>query len=409
MARRPVAPRWAIGLGVSVVVGSSAVLGSRAGLASLAVGMLALIVLLWRVKLEGARALLWVPISALLGGIVLFMLAVNAGLWQSMIDEGAKKIALISWTKPVVTEFPIFGIGRGAFESVFPAYRADLGHHVYQFAENFIMQWCVEWGVPVAVVACLGFAYTLRPNLRGARSEVLALCGGVGVVVLLLQNLLDLALEVASVGLALSVLLGSLWSQPREARFDTEVPPRPASRLPPITLFGVGALLWACTAVWGIHTTFDDRRALAVLSQRYFKGDTSVSGAAHWRTHCRHRKAPRGAVLPAAGGRPQSRPERRGNDLDFPRHRAGSDGGAALPLACAGLGPKESQDAGIGRSSARGRARLQLTGRRNERCPGDDIATRRAAQRGSGGQRRYGHARSFGTSTESACFSGNHC
>ncbi|MET0792080.1 MAG: O-antigen ligase family protein [Polyangiaceae bacterium] len=277
MSRRAVAPRWAIGLAVSVVVGLSAVCGSRAGLASLAFGMLILVAALWVFKLEGSRRLLWVPVGALVGGIVLFCLAVSAGLWQSMIREGTLKLALISWTKPVVRDFPLLGIGRGAFETVFPAYRADTGHHLYQFAENFVMQWCVEWGLPVALAALVGFAYTLRPRRIGARSEVLALCCGIGVLVLLAQNLLDLALEVPSVTLALSALLGSSWSQVREARFDTEAPPALSARLPVGAFFGLGVVLWTVSAFVGNHTALDEREMIAQLIRSNAKRDVAAT------------------------------------------------------------------------------------------------------------------------------------
>jgi hypothetical protein len=298
MAQRPVAPRWAIGLAVSVVLGLSAVCGSRAGLASLAVGMLALVVTLWLVKFDGSRRLVWVPISAFLGGAVFFLLAINAGLWRSMINEGAKKLALISWTKPVVADFPVLGIGRGAFESVFPAYRADEGHHIYQFAENFVMQWCVEWGIPITIATVIGFAYTLRPRRRGARTEVLSLCCGIGALVLLLQNLLDLALEVASVSLALSALLGSVWSERRDERFDTEAPPPLKPRFPPLVFFGVGVLLWTVSAMVGLHTAFDDREAIAALVRARERGDTPASAALGEELHSAMRRHPADPYFP---------------------------------------------------------------------------------------------------------------
>ena len=279
MSRRAILPRWAIGLAVSVVIGLSAVCGSRAGLACLALGILALLVALWVFKPDGGRRLLWIPIGALVGGIVLFSLAVGAGVWQSMVKEGTLKLALISWTKPVMLDFPWVGIGRGAFETVFPAYRADTGHHLYQFAENFVMQWCVEWGVPVALAAIVGFAYTLRPLRSGGRKDVLALCCSIGVLTLLAQNLLDLALEVPSVTLALSALLGSSWAQPRQGNLDSGTPPVLSPRLAVAAFSGIGVTLWAVGAFAGSHPAQLDRDTIAEFVRSHKPDDSAANEA----------------------------------------------------------------------------------------------------------------------------------
>jgi hypothetical protein len=268
-------PRWAIALAVGVVVGMSAVCGSRAGLASLALGMIGLIIGLRTLNLGGNRRLIWLPIAALTFGIALFALAVRVQLWQSMLNEGAQKLALNTWTEPVLADFPLFGIGRGAFETVFPAYRNDVGHHLYQFAENFVTQWCVEWGIPVGLGACAGFAYLLRPTSLQVRTEVLALCCSIGVAVLLLQNLLDLALEVPSVSLALFALLGSLSGYRKTKRAN------PGSRVslrPTLVFAAAFTLLWASVAFAGIHDALDDRRVVSELAKMLRAGNSQVKG-----------------------------------------------------------------------------------------------------------------------------------
>lgn len=277
MGRRSAVPPWVIGLATSVVVGLSAMCGSRAGLASLAFGMVVLVLRLLRSRRYGGRRLFWVPLAALACGVALFLLAVHADLWRSMLNEGAKKLALISWTKPVIADFPIFGIGRGAFETVFPAYRADVGHHIYQFAENFLTQWCVEWGVPVGLAAFLGFAFTLRRTLLSARSDVLTLCCAVGVAVLLLQNLLDLALEVPSVSLALFALLGSLYGSRSEKQPPASLSESSAPVWFSAVFLGAFALLWTGAAVAGVRTAYDERETVAELSRQRAAGEASAN------------------------------------------------------------------------------------------------------------------------------------
>lgn len=266
-------PAWVIGLGVASVIGLSAVCGSRAGFTSLLLGAVCLLILLWRARFNGApqsRALLGLQAGIFALGFGLFALGANSEVWAALLEESTKKIELFSWTRPLIARHFALGIGRGSFETVFPAYRVDTGNHFYQFAENFVMQWCSEWGVPVAAAALLGFAVVLRPSRIGALRSPLALCCSVGVGVLLLQNLLDLALEVASVSLALFALLGGLWGSnlaatTAEAASDSAVaPPR---RVAALVVGLAGALLTGLAAYAGLATPLRDRAMVAALPQ----------------------------------------------------------------------------------------------------------------------------------------------
>lgn len=104
-----------------------------------------------------------------------------------------------------------FGIGRGAFASVFSAYQEPGKNMMFEHAENFPIQWAAEWGVPVTALALLGIVWCLRP-LFSSRSHKSPLrrCALVGVGVLLLQNLADLALEIPAVVALLCCVLGAV-------------------------------------------------------------------------------------------------------------------------------------------------------------------------------------------------------
>ncbi len=273
VSRRPVLPPWALGIGVAVVVGLSAATGSRAGLAALVLGALAVVVALKVRRFDGYSTpvlVQWIAGASLLGGLALFALRADSDVWHALLQEGTQKLALISWTKPLVLDHPWFGIGRGAFETAFPAYRADQGHHVYQFAENFVMQWCCEWGVPVSLAALAGFGWFLRPSRLGLAGSPLALAAGVGAAALLLQNLLDLGLEVTALALPLFALLGALTAHANtgsESHDATEAEPGRSAlawiRKPGIALAGAGAAVWLCALLAGTHTPVRDRRAVA--------------------------------------------------------------------------------------------------------------------------------------------------
>jgi tetratricopeptide (TPR) repeat protein len=265
VSRRPVLPIWVLGLLVAVVVGLSAVSGSRAGLACLLLGGSVTLVGLGLRRFGGRSTPLAVTAlvgASLAGGLALFVLGADRDVWRALFEEGAQKLELISWTGPLVKDHLLFGVGRGAFETAFPAYRADQGHHLYQFAENFVMQWCAEWGVPVALAALLGFVWFLRPARLGVSRSPLAFVSFVAVSVLLAQNLVDLGLEVASIGLALAAMLGALWGDAPDDVAQSSVNLSPLKQ-PAVAFILAGAALWIGALIMGRNTALGDRRALA--------------------------------------------------------------------------------------------------------------------------------------------------
>ncbi len=265
VAKRVPVPRWTLMLGVALVVGLSADTGSRAGFVSLACGgALTLVLLRWR-KFEGRSvptAVFTALALTLAAGAALFIVGANQDVWQALFEESVKKLELFSWTRPLIAKHFWTGVGRGAFETAFPAYRADAGPHLYQFAENFVMQWASEWGVPVALAALGTLAWQLRPSELGAHRSPAALVCAVGALVLLAQNLLDLGLELPSISIALFTLIGGAWgSAARGHAADAELP-RVGRRAWILLLVG-GACLWVGVVLVGRHTPVADRLALA--------------------------------------------------------------------------------------------------------------------------------------------------
>lgn len=266
LTRRVPVPSWLLALGVAVVVGLSAVSGSRAGFVALVAGTGITLALLRLKKFEGrsipTRVLAALTLTLLAGGL-LFLVGANADVWQALTEEGAKKLELISWTRPLIAEHPLTGVGRGAFETAFPAYRTDAGHHLYQFAENFVTQWMCEWGLPVAISALGALGWQLRPSRLGAAEVPSALVCCVGVLVLLAQNLLDLALELPSVSIALFTLLGGLWGGTTRAASGARTRRLPSVPHRWLVLSALSVGIWGAVALVGRHTAVSDRIALS--------------------------------------------------------------------------------------------------------------------------------------------------
>jgi tetratricopeptide (TPR) repeat protein len=205
------------------VIGIGVVLtGSRAGVGALLIGLFFMAVVAIRGGGEDWRRVAF----ALGAGFAVF---VGAGaalggerLARDLLDRtaGAKFIAW-RWSVDLVRDFPVFGAGRGAFETAFQPYRGSLGRDwtlVFSHPENFAIQWIADWGLPVGIAVLVGFAVVLWGV--GARVGRDPLVSGlvVGLAALVLQNLVDNGSEIFAVGAAaLAVLAGA----------------RPAERLEP--------------------------------------------------------------------------------------------------------------------------------------------------------------------------------
>ena len=222
LTRKPVVPPWIIGVGVMLIVGVEVTSASRAGVFALPLGVLALALVTRRQTGSGTagRSLsIWIMVgAAAAGGTVLAALGGTRSTWTELYARDLSKIEMLLWTKPLLRDHPFFGIGRGAFESVFPVYRLVPGNLVFTHAENFPAQWASEWGVPVTLAAFVAFGLAFSPRRLGVDRSAVAAGGWMGVAVLLLQNMFDLALEVPAICIAAATVLGSLGSLGGDAR-----------------------------------------------------------------------------------------------------------------------------------------------------------------------------------------------
>ncbi len=227
LTRKPVVPPWLIGVGVMLIVGVEVTSASRAGVFALPLGVIALALITRRQSASGTakRGLsIWIMVgAAAVGGTVLAALGATRNTWTELYAKDLSKIEMLLWAKPLLRDHPFFGIGRGAFESVFPVYRLVPGNLVFTHAENFPAQWASEWGVPVTLAAFVAFGLAFSPRRLGVDRSAVAAGAWMGVAILLLQNMFDLALEVPAICIAAAAVLGSLGGDARRLR-----PPRRA-------------------------------------------------------------------------------------------------------------------------------------------------------------------------------------
>lgn len=121
-------------------------------------------------------------------------------------------------TLQIVRDFPILGIGPGAFGSVYPAY-APAGARTDPFTHNDYLQYAAEWGVPITVLLLTALAISLlHPWLTGAEPRLLIGTIQTGIVLVLLHALIDFPLQIHALTLTLTILLAILVTLPSRHR-----------------------------------------------------------------------------------------------------------------------------------------------------------------------------------------------
>jgi hypothetical protein len=136
-------------------------------------------------------------------GVAMCVLAGSDDAFAELGERDVSKLHLFAQVLRVVRAFPVFGTGRGAFESVYPAFREGTGYYVFTHPENLVLQWATEWGVVAAVVGLGAIAWALRPQVVLARGQ--AVIGAwAAVLCVAVHNLVDLGTEVPGVVVALT-------------------------------------------------------------------------------------------------------------------------------------------------------------------------------------------------------------
>src|SRR5262249_6563675 len=139
---------------------------SRGGMLSIVAAVL-LIVALSRISTRGQRQRSLMMVVALAVGVLsvgVFVLASSEDAWQEVHGtDVTTKLLVAKRAAQMALSFPVFGTGRGAFESTFPAFRQGVGYYVYTHPENVVAQFLSEWGLPVSIVALGAIAFALRP------------------------------------------------------------------------------------------------------------------------------------------------------------------------------------------------------------------------------------------------------
>jgi tetratricopeptide (TPR) repeat protein len=203
------------GIGVPLLAAGVVLSGSRGGVVALVVAACFLVVLSVTRKTVAAP-------RAILGGVVVILAAVlgllvlgDARLVQSLFDAGlGAKVMAFGAALPMIRDFALFGVGRGAFEGGFQPYRGARGDAstVYAHVENLVLDWISEWGLPLGALALLGLGAVCVLLLSRARKDATLSGLAAAVLAVLLGGMVDFGVEIFGIAALLVVVLSTAES-----------------------------------------------------------------------------------------------------------------------------------------------------------------------------------------------------
>ena len=194
---------------------------SRAGIIVFGVGVAVFAIWTWKRRLAPPRTraiLLAGSVGAgLTAGAVLALSPALAELGSLTTSPAMLKFNMWPQGLAVLRDHAITGIGRGAFPTVFQAYRHDLARVVFTHLENEWLQALIDLGLPFGLFLLGALLWVWLAAARRATSipEVGLL---VGMLCLGIHSLFDFSIETLGVAVPFSVALGLLMCGARRIR-----------------------------------------------------------------------------------------------------------------------------------------------------------------------------------------------
>ncbi len=157
-----------------------------------------------------------IPLPQMVVGLCVFAvlgLATGNGVLEELSKTSAEeitgqsgKVDLWRSAKPLVARYPVFGIGRGAFEQAVSQVRPS-SQFSYASLENEYLQAIVDWGLLGALLASL--ALLMLATLAFSKWRVSAIEAGAvsGIVAIALQNIVDFGLSLPGIAMPVVALI----------------------------------------------------------------------------------------------------------------------------------------------------------------------------------------------------------
>lgn len=246
-----------------LLLGATLWVASRGGIVTMILGIvvvMVVVVVTRSPKGHGIGPLSLMSGAAVLVGLVFVVLGGSEDASDELFTADASKLQMFAKAMRMLPAMPLFGCGRGAFESAYPAFRLDIGYTTYTHPENVVAQWVLEWGAPIGVAGLVTVGFALRPTAVLSRSTTAA-GAWAALIALFVQNLADLGTEIpglALAGVACAAIVVS-GSHGREAKWKlAQRLRRPA---PVLLAATAAAAIGLALTTWG-HGLHQDRRSV---------------------------------------------------------------------------------------------------------------------------------------------------
>jgi Flp pilus assembly protein TadD len=185
---------------------------SRSGICAILGGLALFVVLFYSRSRKGSsRRTAWLLGTVLLGFGVAFFLAIGPVV-REFQSAGRDDLKWQLWPDAwrLARDFPLLGIGRGSFATVFPIYRTEPSEFTFTHLENEWLQLPIDVGWPTALLlgGTLAYIWMKAARRRDLAMPEIGLLAGTAT--LLLQQVFDFSTELLGVGVPMAVAFGLL-------------------------------------------------------------------------------------------------------------------------------------------------------------------------------------------------------
>jgi hypothetical protein len=265
LARRAM-PRALSGSAAVVLAATSMWHGSRGATGALLFGIVLTFVLTFytRRSFQGARAAYAILAACAIAAAVIVSISLSDRS-SHLLSHDFAKVAVAHRSLGLIASSPWFGIGRGGFETVFSSVHEGSFYETFTNPEDIVIQWFVEWGVPVSLAGAALLGWALRPQLvLGAVRPAIGVW--VATVAVFLHDLVDFHLEIPGIVVLVAVCVAIVVSGRAKSRQSQELKSSSSARLAAIAL-PMGTIL-AIASVWPQlgHTLAEERKALSAMA-----------------------------------------------------------------------------------------------------------------------------------------------
>ncbi len=210
---------WVLLVACMVILTALLLTDSRGGLLSVAVGLLALLIVVGftrTVRLPHALAMALAVVGIGIGFFLFSGEFTAERLARTRIDS-EERTSVYGITLEAIADRPLLGTGYGTFEPVFRIYRDERVQTFYDKAHNTYLENALELGLPAASLLFLSIAVLFARCLigaRGRRRDAVYPCIGVAASVLVAAHaLVDFSLQIPAVAATYALLMGAAVAQ----------------------------------------------------------------------------------------------------------------------------------------------------------------------------------------------------